>query len=968
MFTRFLLARYWFFWLLACPALLSAQGWQRLYGSAGDDRAFALRLTPDGGLVVAGSTVGDSTGQTDWYFLKTDSVGNLLAEQRWGDADYYETPSALLPSAGGTWLVSGSKYRYQFSFGDFETYGVAARLGADGALQAEISYAATTAFNAATAWGDDYLLAGGQYFLFGTDSDAPRFFYQKIDAAGNLLWQRLADLGDVSEAKSALALPDGNVCVAGHFLVENQFDLAATKVNPQGDEVQNWELDLPGSQQTAELLLSTNGNLLLVATNDPFSPSSAHILLIGLSPNLDTLWTRALELGGGQIARAALVLPNGDIAIAGEHIAEGALSRDAFLLLTDSLGHLRWFKTYGGSGGDIFWDLQAAPDGNGFVVAGQTASFSLTGDLQAWLLRTDSLGVVWSNRVLGRVVRDATQNCTVDAGEPPLADWFVAASGSLGTFYTRTDSLGSYAVELDTGAWFVSVLPPSGYWGPCEDSVAVDLVQVGESQMLDFPTQAVYDCPLLDVDLTTPFLRRCFPNDYHVRYFNYGTAAAPNTLIFIVLDPFLSPLQSDIPYTQSGDTLFFSVGEVGALAGGNFRFSALLACDGTVLGQTHCAEAHISPDSLCYAFNPEWDGAHLEVDGYCAGDSVLLTVTNTGLSMQTTVDYIITEDQIIFRLSTLQLAAGQDTTFVLHPNGSTVALLVEQTLGHPGSSQPVLVIEGCGGWPFSTGYALQFPQNDGDLSTDIECRQSIGSFDPNDKTGLPTGVGAQHVIAPGTDIEYLIRFQNTGSDTAFRVEIRDTLPAALDVATFREGASSHDYQLKISELGVFQFIFDPIALPDSGANAAASQGFVKFRISPKKDRALGTRIENRAAIYFDFNAPVVTNATLHTVDDPLQFLTSSLAEPIGTNTAPGVPTVAPNPTSGSVLVNLTQPLESGGLRLEVRDALGRCWPADCRREGAGWRLDVGGLPSGIYFLSLVNQWDRNIRTVKLIKK
>jgi uncharacterized repeat protein (TIGR01451 family) len=297
-----------------------------------------------------------------------------------------------------------------------------------------------------------------------------------------------------------------------------------------------------------------------------------------------------------------------------------------------------------------------------------------------------------------------------------------------------------------------------------------------------------------------------------------------------------------------------------------------------------------------------------------------------------------------------------------------VALLIEQTLGHPGSSQPTLVIEGCGGWPFSTGYALQFPQNDGDPSTDIECRQSIGAFDPNDKTGLPAGVGAQHVIAPGTHIEYLIRFQNTGTDTAFRVEIRDTLPPTLDAATLREGASSHAYQLKITELGVLQFVFDPIALPDSGANAAASQGFVKFRVSPKKDLALGTRIENRAAIYFDFNAPVLTNATLHTVDDPLQFLTSDTAEPIGTNTAPGVLTVAPNPTSGSVLVSLARPLESGGLRLEVRDALGRIWAADCRREGEGWRLDVGGLPSGVYFLSVVNQWDKNIRPVKLVKK
>ena len=65
--------------------------------------------------------------------------------------------------------------------------------------------------------------------------------------------------------------------------------------------------------------------------------------------------------------------------------------------------------------------------------------------------------------------------------------------------------------------------------------------------------------------------------------------------------------------------------------------------------------------------------------------------------------------------------------------------------------------------------------------------------------------------------------------------------------------------------GVLVFNFDNIRLLDSFRNEQASHGFVKFRIKQKKDLPIGTKIENSAGIYFDFNAPVITNRTLHTV-------------------------------------------------------------------------------------------------------
>lgn len=57
-------------------------------------------------------------------------------------------------------------------------------------------------------------------------------------------------------------------------------------------------------------------------------------------------------------------------------------------------------------------------------------------------------------------------------------------------------------------------------------------------------------------------------------------------------------------------------------------------------------------------------------------------------------------------------------------------------------------------------------------------------------------------------------------------------------------------------------------LPDSNVNEAASHGFTSFRVKQVPNLPVGTLIENSAAIYFDFNAPVITNTSWHTIALP----------------------------------------------------------------------------------------------------
>lgn len=151
------------------------------------------------------------------------------------------------------------------------------------------------------------------------------------------------------------------------------------------------------------------------------------------------------------------------------------------------------------------------------------------------------------------------------------------------------------------------------------------------------------------------------------------------------------------------------------------------------------------------------------------------------------------------------------------------------------------------------------PAYQGNLSAASDCQPNIGSFDPNDIRAFVNDTIWEGDISPNTDIEYQVRFENTGTDTAFNIVIIDTLPPTLDPGTLRMGTASHPCSWEITEGQLLKIKFADIHLPHSSINPEGSQGFVQFRLSQKKNLPGGTKILSRAAIFFDFNEAIVTN-------------------------------------------------------------------------------------------------------------
>jgi hypothetical protein len=144
----------------------------------------------------------------------------------------------------------------------------------------------------------------------------------------------------------------------------------------------------------------------------------------------------------------------------------------------------------------------------------------------------------------------------------------------------------------------------------------------------------------------------------------------------------------------------------------------------------------------------------------------------------------------------------------------------------------------------------------------------VAAYDPNDKTvDYPVVNHTEIPVGDGAQLEYLIRFQNTGNFAATFVRVVDELPDLLDINTIHMINASHDYELSFPEPNVLEWFFDEIMLPDSTTDEPGSHGFIHFRIKTVAGVQLDDVIENNALIYFDFKEAVITEYAVTTFMD-----------------------------------------------------------------------------------------------------
>lgn len=225
-------------------------------------------------------------------------------------------------------------------------------------------------------------------------------------------------------------------------------------------------------------------------------------------------------------------------------------------------------------------------------------------------------------------------------------------------------------------------------------------------------------------------------------------------------------------------------------------------------------------------------------------------------------------------------------------------------------------------------------------NTTVLFRTITGSYDPNDKTAITSSNSSSTEYFINTDeyIDYVIRFQNTGTDTAFTVVITDTLQTELDMSTFLQGLASHPFTVSFKPGRVVEWRFETILLPDSNTNEPASHGLVTFRIQPQLPLVAGTIVSNAADIYFDFNPPVRTPPAVLVAQSPMGISYSGASATL---------LLYPQPASDRVYVKGATANSTYQL-LQADGRLMRSGPFD--ENG----IDVSGLSAGTYLVVVID--------------
>lgn len=227
------------------------------------------------------------------------------------------------------------------------------------------------------------------------------------------------------------------------------------------------------------------------------------------------------------------------------------------------------------------------------------------------------------------------------------------------------------------------------------------------------------------------------------------------------------------------------------------------------------------------------------------------------------------------------------------------------------------------------------------------------SYDPNDKAVSPVGIGALNYVAQDSWLEYMIRFQNTGNDTAFTVFILDTIDAGLDMNTFSFISSSHPVDITTRPGNEVEFRFNNILLPDSIVDEPGSHGYVLYRIKGQPANPDPTTVTNTAYIYFDLNLPVVTNTTVTTFSD--NFL--GIADVSG---EASLFSLFPNPMSNGAVLKYDGK-NNDAITVELMDLSGRIVKPSQKMQNGTLFISNKGLSSGTYLVKI------NAETVSFIR-
>jgi uncharacterized repeat protein (TIGR01451 family) len=966
---------------------LSPEGsliWIKTIGGSANEEANSIALDPFGNIYVTGSLgspnvdfdpgVGvfniSTKGGLDVFILKLDSNGDFLWAKAVGAANSTDQIGyQVVADYWGNVYVTGmfwSTVDFDPGVNVFQISEQNSPFGGSDAFLLKLNNNGTfmwakglgsTFFDeglsvAIGTWGN--VLIGGQFSATAdfdpssavynvTSLGGDDVFVANLDWNGNFVWVKTFGGPNFDYLKDIKTDLTGNIYLAGSYFGTADFD----------PDTSIYQMSTAGSYDAYVLKLNPLGEFIWAKSMGGTQNDRAHSLALDQYNNIYTTGFHFSPIGDFN--------PNNEV-----YNLYGSGYSDIYLHKLDKNGAFIWAKSIGNTNYDYGQGIDVDLEGN-VLLTGMfegTVDFDFNGGVQELTgLGGKQIFIAKYNQngIYGKIYQDFNGNCTEDSLDVLLTNRNVLITP--GNIVTESDIDGYWAVDSLAIGNYTATVDVSGTW-TSNCPISQNFTVTNPDSIIKGPSFGLYSthpCPKPTVSIIAPTLRPGFSNQgVYLEVCNQinGTGTLDSIFVRVILDTLLTPQSFSHPYTLIGVNQYeIYLGDIYPTE----CVQVTIHCDlsiNAILNQSLCMEASIYPVDTCYlnrlttslpsnSCNSPFDLSHLLIRPTCDNDTISFVITNTGDGDMDCYSHVrLYIDGLLVEIDSVFLMSGDTAQFNYLGDGRTWRLEVDQHPLHPGNSNPSSTIELCGsGNNWTPNLFNILPHDDADPYKDIYCGLVTGSFDPNDKTGYPSGLGQNNTIAPGQGLKYLIRFQNTGTDTAFTVKIRDTLSTDMNILTVQSKGASHPYDFKMHGPRILEWTFNNIMLPDSNTNEAASHGFIIFDVEQAPNLPLGTQITNSAAIYFDFNAPIITNITSHTINLLQQSISSKKDLP-----KEDLVLIYPNPTED--ILYIQQEL-LGDIDVSIYNSYGTLVLNKALNSNFV-ELSLKDLPSGFYVIQIKN--------------
>jgi len=349
--------------------------WNQTYGGTGKDEAHCVIQTIDGGYALAGYTNSSGPGYYDFYLVKTDANGNMQWSKTYGESGDDKAYSMVQTSDGGYALAgyTNSSGAGGYDFRLVKTY-------PNGTMQWNQTYGGLGndyARSVVQTIDGGYALAGYTNSSGGGGYD---FWLVKTYPNGTMQWnQPYGGAGD-DVAYSVVQTSDGGYALAGYTTpfgsILGKFWLVKTCSN--GTIEWNRPYSRGVEDEAHSVIQTADGGYALAGYTFPYLGGGCDFWLVNTDSNGNMQWNQTYDLRLLDEAYSVIQTSDGGYALAGYTNSLDAGGYDFWLVKANSSGNMQWNQTYGGANDDTAYSVIQTSDG-GYALAGYTSSYGVGG-------------------------------------------------------------------------------------------------------------------------------------------------------------------------------------------------------------------------------------------------------------------------------------------------------------------------------------------------------------------------------------------------------------------------------------------------------------------------------------------------------------------------------------------------------------------------------------------------------------